>query len=82
MLGPYNGRPACLSISISPSRGVCGNSFTTNTTLVVPDVEAYPGHIGMSNSFLSFLSYLPSHVPAMYSDLEGGRPRQRANESM
>jgi L-methionine (R)-S-oxide reductase len=46
LLGPYNGRPACLSISITPSRGVCGNSFTQNKTLVVPDVESYPGHIG------------------------------------
>jgi L-methionine (R)-S-oxide reductase len=78
MLGPYNGRPACLSISISPSRGVCGNSFTTNTTLVVPDVEAYPGHIGMSNSFLPFLSCLPFPLPPLYSEFwkEGDRGKE------
>lgn len=56
VLGPYNGRPACLTISVSPSRGVCGNAFTGNQTLVVPDVEAYPGHIG---EFLFSICFAP-----------------------
>lgn len=65
MLGPYNGRPACLSISISPSRGVCGNSFTSNTTLVVPDVEAYPGHIGMSTLVFRILRIFSLIIPSL-----------------
>ncbi|GAA6006493.1 hypothetical protein JCM11491_004983 [Sporobolomyces phaffii] len=49
-LGPFHGRPACLSVSLTaPSRsrpvGVCASSFLDNATVVVPDVEKRPGHI-------------------------------------
>ncbi|GAA5904001.1 L-methionine (R)-S-oxide reductase [Sporobolomyces salmoneus] len=49
-LGPFHGRPACLSVSLTaPSRsrpvGVCAASFLENETVVVPDVEKRPGHI-------------------------------------
>ena len=49
-LGPFHGRPACLSVSLTPpssSRpvGVCAASFLQNETVVVPDVEKRPGHI-------------------------------------
>ncbi|ODN74049.1 hypothetical protein L202_07520 [Cryptococcus amylolentus CBS 6039] len=45
LLGPYHGRPACLSITPTPGKGVCADAFLTQKTLIVPDVEAYPGHI-------------------------------------
>ncbi|WVQ84354.1 hypothetical protein IAT38_006506 [Cryptococcus sp. DSM 104549] len=44
-LGPYHGRPACLSITAISGKGVCADGFLGGATLVVPDVEAYPGHI-------------------------------------
>jgi len=43
LLGPFCGKPVCQSIGRSP--GVCANGFTSRRTIVVPDVEAYPGHI-------------------------------------
>ncbi|WWD18723.1 hypothetical protein CI109_103177 [Kwoniella shandongensis] len=50
LLGPYQGRPACLSISIATSStrstlGVCAQSYLSRKTVIVPDVEAHPGHI-------------------------------------
>ncbi|WVO14306.1 hypothetical protein L204_101938 [Cryptococcus depauperatus] len=45
LLGPYHGRPACLSITLSAGRSVCADAFLSKKTLIVSDVEAYPGHI-------------------------------------
>lgn len=46
VLGPYHGRPACVAIAPRAGRGVCADAFVHNATVVVPDVDAYPGHIG------------------------------------
>ena len=43
VLGPFNGRPACIRIPLG--RGVCGVAAETGTTQVVEDVHAFPGHI-------------------------------------
>lgn len=43
VLGPFQGKPAC--VRISPGKGVCGTSFERRTTMIVPDVENFPGHI-------------------------------------
>lgn len=43
VLGPFHGKPACIRIAIG--RGVCGTAAADRRTLVVPDVEAFPGHI-------------------------------------
>jgi L-methionine (R)-S-oxide reductase len=43
VLGPFQGKVACVAIAIG--RGVCGTSAASRKTLVVPDVEAFPGHI-------------------------------------
>ncbi|MEJ1967819.1 MAG: GAF domain-containing protein [Rhizomicrobium sp.] len=43
VLGPFQGRPACVRIAVG--RGVCGTAARTRETIVVPDVEAFPGHI-------------------------------------
>ena len=45
-LGPFQGPPACYAIAIG--KGVCGKAFETGCTLVVPDVEQFPGHIACS----------------------------------
>jgi L-methionine (R)-S-oxide reductase len=43
VIGPYMGTVGCLQIEIG--RGVCGTAAATRETLIVPDVEAFPGHI-------------------------------------
>ncbi len=43
VLGPFQGKPACLRIDIG--KGVCGTSFKQRTSLLVPDVTAFKGHI-------------------------------------
>ena len=43
VLGPFQGRPACVRIKVG--RGVCGAAVSSRTTQVVPDVHAFPGHI-------------------------------------
>jgi L-methionine (R)-S-oxide reductase len=46
LLGPFSGKPACQWIEVSPRpRGVCGDAFVKRTTILVPDVQTYPGHI-------------------------------------
>jgi GAF domain-containing protein len=43
VLGPFQGSPAC--IRIGPDRGVCGTAAARKHTIVVPDVNQFPGHI-------------------------------------
>jgi len=47
LLGPFCGKPACQLINVAPgkARGVCADAFHQRKVLLVPDVEAYPGHI-------------------------------------
>lgn len=47
VLGPFQGPIACTRIK--KGRGVCGTSWAEARTLVVPDVEAFPGHIACSS---------------------------------
>ncbi len=46
-LGPFQGPVACYSIK--RGRGVCGTAWQKNRTIVVPDVEQFPGHIACSS---------------------------------
>ena len=43
VLGPFQGPVACMHIGYG--KGVCGTAWKENRTLLVPDVEAFPGHI-------------------------------------
>jgi L-methionine (R)-S-oxide reductase len=43
VLGPFQGKPAC--VRIAWGKGVCGTAAAQRVTIVVPDVEAFPGHI-------------------------------------
>ena len=47
VLGPFQGPVACTRIK--KGRGVCGSSWAQARTLVVPDVEKFPGHIACSS---------------------------------
>ena len=47
VLGPFQGPVACTRIQ--KGRGVCGNSWAKAETLIVPDVEKFPGHIACSS---------------------------------
>ncbi|UTH73928.1 GAF domain-containing protein [Chromobacterium sp. IIBBL 290-4] len=48
VLGPFQGPIACTRIPYG--RGVCGTAWQQNQTLVVEDVDAFPGHIACSSS--------------------------------
>ena len=48
VLGPFQGPLACTRIAYG--RGVCGTAWKERRTIVVPDVEAFPGHIACSSA--------------------------------
>lgn len=47
LLGPFQGPLACVHIAYG--RGVCGTAWKERRTVVVPDVEEFPGHIACSS---------------------------------
>lgn len=47
LLGPFQGTVACYEIPYG--KGVCGSAWKERKTLVVPDVEEFPGHIACSS---------------------------------
>ena len=47
VLGPFQGPVACMHIPFG--RGVCGTAWKQRETIVVPDVEQFPGHIACSS---------------------------------
>ena len=47
LLGPFQGPIACVHIAYG--RGVCGMAWKEHRTMVVPDVEQFPGHIACSS---------------------------------
>jgi len=47
VLGPFQGPVACTRIQ--KGRGVCGTSWASKETLIVDDVDAFPGHIACSS---------------------------------
>ena len=47
VLGPFQGPIACTRIK--KGRGVCGSSWEKSETIIVPDVEKFPGHIACSS---------------------------------
>jgi GAF domain-containing protein len=48
VLGPFQGKVACVRIALG--RGVCGTAARQQTTIVVPDVEKFPGHIACDHA--------------------------------
>lgn len=47
VLGPFQGPVACMHIPFG--KGVCGTAWERQQTIVVPDVELFPGHIACSS---------------------------------
>jgi GAF domain-containing protein len=60
ILGPFQGPVACMHIPFG--KGVCGTAWQRNGTVVVPDVEAFPGHIACSSASRSEI-VVPVHGP-------------------
>lgn len=48
VVGPFQGLPACVRIPLG--KGVCGTAAATRQTQVVPDVDAFPGHIACDSA--------------------------------
>ena len=61
LLGPFQGPIACVHIAYG--RGVCGTAWKKRRTVVVPDVEEFPGHIACSSESRSEIV-----VPVFRSD--------------
>jgi L-methionine (R)-S-oxide reductase len=61
VLGPFQGPVACTRIK--KGRGVCGASWERAETLIVPDVEKFPGHIACSS-----LSRSEIVVPVIFNE--------------
>ncbi|HEY6957000.1 MAG TPA: GAF domain-containing protein [Flavisolibacter sp.] len=61
VLGPFQGPVACTRIR--KGKGVCGSSWAERKTLIVPDVEKFPGHIACSTASKSEIV-----VPILFND--------------
>jgi L-methionine (R)-S-oxide reductase len=53
VLGPFQGKPACVRIPLG--KGVCGTAAERRQSIVVPDVDAFPGHIACDTASRSEL---------------------------
>jgi GAF domain-containing protein len=53
VLGPFQGKPACIRIAVG--KGVCGTAVAERRSIVVPDVDAFPGHIACDGASRSEL---------------------------
>jgi L-methionine (R)-S-oxide reductase len=61
VLGPFQGPIACTRIELG--KGVCGKAWTDKKTVLVPDVDKFPGHIACSSDSKSEIV-----VPALDKD--------------
>ena len=48
VVGPFQGRPACVRIGLG--RGVCGTAAAERRSIVVPNVDEFPGHIACDSA--------------------------------
>jgi L-methionine (R)-S-oxide reductase len=58
-LGPFQGKVACTNIEIG--KGVCGTSAAKRETIIVPDVDKFPGHIACDSNSKSEIVVPLSH---------------------
>ncbi len=63
VLGPFQGPLACTRIQMG--KGVCGSSFERKESIIVPNVDEFPGHIACSSESRSEI------VVPMYKDGKG-----------
>ncbi len=80
-LGPFQGKVACTNIPFG--KGVCGTAALNKETIVVPDVESFPGHIACDSGskseivvpvFLNGIIWgvldLDSYLPGSFNDTD------------
>ena len=73
VLGPFQGKSACIRITLD--RGVCGAAARTQTTQLVEDVHAFPGHIACDAASRSELVVPIVHNGALLGVLDIDSPR-------
>lgn len=66
VLGPFQGRPAC--VRIDAGKGACGSAAMARESLLVPDVDAFPGHIACDAASRSEVV-----IPMVFKDRMGDR---------
>jgi len=72
VLGPFQGKPACVRLQLG--KGVCGTSFQNNETLVVADVDEFPGHIACDAESKSEIVIPIGHNGTLYGVLDIDSP--------
>ena len=75
ILGPFQGPVACMHIPFG--KGVCGTAWERRETVVVPDVEAFPGHIACSSASRSEIVvpvFGPDGAVTAVLDIDSDRP--------
>jgi len=80
VLGPFQGKPACVRIAVG--KGVCGTAVAERRTIVVPDVNAFPGHIACDSASRSELVVPVAHAGSILGvlDLDSPRPGRFTEE--
>lgn len=73
VLGPFQGKPACVRIALG--RGVCGTAARDRRTVVVPDVNAFPGHIACDAASASELVVPLVHAGRLVGVMDLDSPR-------
>ncbi len=70
ILGPFQGPPACTRIK--KGKGVCGTSWETAQTIVIADVDTFPGHISCSSLSRSeiVIPVIRNHKVVMVLDVD------------
>ena len=76
VVGPFQGKPACVRIALG--EGVCGTAAATRSTIVVPDVHAFPGHIACDAASRSeiVIPLLSGEVLLGVLDIDSPRPER------
>lgn len=74
VLGPFQGPIACTRIDFG--KGVCGTAWKNKEIIVVPDVDAFPGHIACSSASRSeiVLPILKNNEVVMVLDVDSDKP--------
>ena len=93
VLGPFQGKPACVRIPIG--KGVCGAAAGQRRSIVVPDVQSFPGHIAcdaasrselvvplFKNGSLAGVLDLDSPLPARFDEADRAGCENLAAELM
>ncbi|HET8573676.1 MAG TPA: GAF domain-containing protein [Edaphocola sp.] len=65
VVGPFQGPVAC--VSIAKGKGVCGKAWQESKTIIVPDVDQFPGHIACNSASRSEIA-----VPVIKNDIITG----------